>query len=564
MKPNRIISLVIMLAIVAGALVLAGRQEPASAQGQNLLTNPSFEGAYSSYIPQSDAQRQACPVGECTTAQMPAGWFPWWVIQTADDEPWENRMPEYKPVCPFEPCPYTDRLKDGPQALQYFTFHSTHTAGAYQRVNVPANANLKFSIWGMAWSSASDATFSDFPTTVNMRIGIDPTGDANPFSPNIVWSGYVNPYDAYVPFEVTATAQGSQVTVFMWSQPVEARKHNDIYWDGASLVVTGQGAPAPAPQPAASGGAQPAAPAPVRPAQIGPTPTPNADGVIQVEVAPGDTLWSIAARAGLTLDELLELNNLSRDSFINAGDIIIIGYGDGAAPAEEEEMAETAAAASEETESGAGEEAETAAGEESDAETAADGGEAVEEEAPAPPEPTATPQPTTGQICLRAFDDSNGDGFFNAGEPLKSDVAITIANGQTVVSNYITTGAEPFCIEGLETGTYRVSRSFAPGEIATGAADWGITLAPGMQVDVDFGSQIDETAAAPEEVAAVSADTAAAPAAETADTADVAVENAATAGNGSLLNWVVGIIVGVAVLLLLGVGFIVFSARRTG
>ena len=52
------------------------------------------------------------------------------------------------------------------------------------------------------------------------------------------------------------------------------------------------------------------------PAPAGPTPTPNADGVIIVEVRSGDSLWAIAARAGLTLDEAVRVmakTQLNRD-----------------------------------------------------------------------------------------------------------------------------------------------------------------------------------------------------------------------------------------------------------
>jgi hypothetical protein len=51
---------------------------PAEAQGGNLLTNPSFEGDYSSYIPETPQELADCPRNICTTAQMPSGWKPWW------------------------------------------------------------------------------------------------------------------------------------------------------------------------------------------------------------------------------------------------------------------------------------------------------------------------------------------------------------------------------------------------------------------------------------------------------------------------------------------------------
>jgi hypothetical protein len=41
-------------------------------------------------------------------------------------------------------------------------------------------------------------------------------------------------------------------------------------------------------------------------------------------VQPGQALWNIAAIYEISLDELLALNNLTRDSFINPGDELII------------------------------------------------------------------------------------------------------------------------------------------------------------------------------------------------------------------------------------------------
>jgi len=558
------------IALLLTVGLMAANQENVAAQGENLLANPSFEGAYSGFVPVTQEQNEACPHGVCTTAQMPAGWLPWWVPQQDTDEPWFNRMPEYKPVCPFDPCPFPERLKGGSQALQYFTFHSSHTAGVWQTVTVPANAVLKFSVWGQAWSSASDKTFSDFPSPVNMRIGIDPTGGNNPFSGSIVWSASTNPYDNYQLFEIEATAQGDKVTVFMWSQPTEARKHNDIYWDESSLVVVGQGAAVVSSGGGGGGGAVAAAPI-----QVGPTPTPNAQGEILVAVQPGDSIWGVAARSGITLDEILELNGLSRNDFVNAGDLLIVGYGENAnvdpvdttaeeTTTTEETTTEEATTEEASTDDGTTEEAAT-----DDTAVAEDGGETATEEEAAPeptavPEPTATPEPTGGTICLRAFDDTNQDASLGAGESLRTGVAIAVANGETIVSNYITNGAEPFCIEGLEAGAYRVTRSFTDNEVSTTAPDWAITLVDGGRIDIDFGSVIDTDAS--EEVAAVAEEaseetaTDASTETETEAMADGAVEDAESGTNW--INWVVGIIVGIALLLLVGVGLVVFSARR--
>ena len=233
----------VALMVILGASLISN----VSAQDNNLLANPSFEGGYSSFVPSPPIAD--CPHGVCTTAQMAAGWVPWWVSQTAEDPSWRNRMPEYKRA----EAPFLNRVHSGEAAQQYFTFGGSHTAGFFQRVQVPANANVTFAIWGQAWSNGAvwDAPDADHPTSVtptavNMRIGIDPTGGTNPFSPSIVWSGVANPYDAWAQFSVQARAQGDWVTVFTYSRQDEMRKHNDIYWDSASLTAAGF-VPAPAP-----------------------------------------------------------------------------------------------------------------------------------------------------------------------------------------------------------------------------------------------------------------------------------------------------------------------------
>ena len=241
MRSTRTLFLAVLFLAGLGLIYGPATERPVLAQGGNLLENPGFEGGVYTFVPDEyswlalyPSQREDCKLDTgvympCNTAQTPVGWVPWWISQSDEDPDWKNRMPEYKPADP----PFTNRIHSGNRAAQYFTFHGTHTAGLLQVVTVPANAMLRFSIWGQAWSSASDEVFSDFPTTVNMRIGIDPTGGTNPYSPAIVWSAYNQPYDAYQQFTVEAQAQGTTVTVFTISAPDEARKHNDIYWDDA-------------------------------------------------------------------------------------------------------------------------------------------------------------------------------------------------------------------------------------------------------------------------------------------------------------------------------------------
>lgn len=567
-------SILARLILPLAVLVALSAVSSAGAQSGNLLQNPSFEEGFYTFNPDDftwvalySSQRADCRTSDgqdlpCNTAQTPNGWIPWWISHAEGDPDWKNRMPEYKPAT----HPFANRLHHGNFAAQYFTFHSTHTAGLLQVVDVPANAEVQFSIWGQAWSSTSDSDFSDFPTPVNMRIGIDPTGNTNPYDPNIVWSDYKQPYDSYQQFTVEAQAQGDTVTVFTISSPDEARKHNDIYWDNASLVATGQGEAPPPPTATAgstdtggetdnSGDAdagdagdtgntdntsgETAPPAVAQGPAGAPTATPDAEGVIYYEAQDGDSYWSIAARHELTIDEIYELNNAGEGDFVQPGELIVIGHAEPPATP-------------------------TAEGEEAAAEPTATS---------APPTATPTPAPQTGEVCLVAYEDDNQNGQRDAGESLKGSVAFSIYDGQEVLVNYVTDGnSEPYCIE-LDNGNYRITRSSQPNETLTTDGEWAISVTAGSEQDFEFGSYTDGgdgvAALSSSDGEGADADGAGADSA-TADSAAMALpeENAAAEENsvddeGDVTRWVVIAAVVVAVLLFVGVLVIILSGRRS-
>ena len=301
-------------------------------QGENLLQNPGFEGAYSPWsgIPQ---------------IQMPAGWVPWWADNSGDDPDWANHRPEWKPA---EAQYYPTRVHSGERALQWFKSYATFWAGAYQQVNVPENAQLRFSAYGFGWSCADwemcrDASSYE-PANMRMRIGIDPTGGTSPWSASIVWSPTASPVWAWEYFQVEATAQGGTITVFLYANPDWPKQNQDSYYDDASLVVIGD-APPPAPTTAPE---NPAAPPPSQPAPA-PVPvvtaTPQADGSIIHTVQSGETAWSIAARYGISIDELNAWNNLG--AFIQPGQQLLVRQATGEAPTEEPTPEPSGEAASE-------------------------------------------------------------------------------------------------------------------------------------------------------------------------------------------------------------------------
>ena len=185
-------------------------------------------------------------------------------------------------------------------------------------------------------------------------------------------------------------------------------------------------------------------------AQSDPLPTPDAEGIIYIEVQSDDSLWSIAARAGLSLAELLELNGLGEDAVIQPGDRLVVGRVT-PMPTETPEPTVTATLP--------------------------------------PPTPLPTEGPNKTAVCLLAFDDINQDGIQDANEPLKAGVVFTVFNDAAVVGNYVTDAlSEPYCLEGLQPGNYQITRSVGDNETLTTDGNWRLLLAKDAVLTQAFGS----------------------------------------------------------------------------
>ena len=183
-----------------------------------------------------------------------------------------------------------------------------------------------------------------------------------------------------------------------------------------------------------------------------PTATPDANGVIYAEVLPNDSLWGIAARAGISLTELLTLNNLAENALIQPGDLLIVGMVATPTP----EATPTTAATRE------------------------------------PPTPTATvPPPPPTVICLVAFTDENGNGEREPSESLQAGVAFTVFTSESVIANYVTDGvSEPYCLTDLAAGNYQVTRSVGRDETLSNSGNRTVILAAGDQVMLGFGGYL--------------------------------------------------------------------------
>jgi hypothetical protein len=247
---------IIATAWIIALLLLTGPATVVEAQSPvNLLVNPGFEG--NTYKTEA--------LGTSLSSNMVEGWLPWSVLGDAT----VNREVEYK-VIDAAASGDTYRVHGGNMAQKFFTTWGTHTAGMYQRVRVPAGSQVTFSIWVQVYSGERDLLsggepISDLqwpknrhdrrgPGFYRASAGIDPTGNTPagfgaPPSAATVWSEPVTEfetrrvtengvaYDAWVQLEVSAIAQGEWVTVYTRGMPEYAVKHNDSFWDDASLVA---------------------------------------------------------------------------------------------------------------------------------------------------------------------------------------------------------------------------------------------------------------------------------------------------------------------------------------
>jgi hypothetical protein len=158
-----------------------------------------------------------------------------WITERLDptgDGDWPNFRPEYKPA-----APWANRIQAGTNAQQYFTRFAVHSAGVYQQVDV-TGGQLTLTAWGQVWSSDEPCQPPDAscnPTEMRLQVGLDPTGGLNPASSQVVWSGAANPVDAYQPLSVSTAAAGPLATVYLKSNPLQPRSHNDVYWDSVTL-----------------------------------------------------------------------------------------------------------------------------------------------------------------------------------------------------------------------------------------------------------------------------------------------------------------------------------------
>jgi hypothetical protein len=470
------ILLVAMLLGTAPVVSLAAPDPSRPVQeGQELLQNPGFEGI--TCAPGSGGgwcndnwtrdTFDGVPRAEIFT---PQGWVTFW---SEGKNPADGRKfgrPECKVIPnadPFVGPPA--RVRSGKYSVMQFGFFRAIDSGLYQVITgLSPHATVQLSAYAHAWTcddDEHDALSCGDKYQMLFQVGIDPNGGTDPWSPNVVWaSGY-----SYDEFRLIGPVQAQvgdagMATVFLRATAKWAYKHNDIYWDDASLVYTTPPAtptntPLPPPPTATPG----PSPTPL------PPPTPRPDGASVHIVQAGDTLFGIALMYGVDPDQIRKLNatSLGANDMIWPGQELVISL-------------------------------------------------PSKTPTPTPPPEPPTPVPTsapespgTGEgaggaaVCVLAYHDRNADTFrADETEELLPNAEFVLANASGVLSRYTSDGiSEPYCFTGLAAGAYRVIQNAPPGYEPSGPAESPVAVAEGTSLDIQFGNVRSESLAAPGETA---------------------------------------------------------------
>ena len=191
----------------------------------------------------------------------------------------------------------------------------------------------------------------------------------------------------------------------------------------------------------------------VPPAQPTPflTPTPGPDGRIIYIVQPGDSLWDIAAIAGISVEELRARNGLQPEDYINPGMQLELGFGGPAEP------------------------------------TSIPGIEPTETPIPLTP----TPVFGTGEICILLFVDRNGNARLDEDEEPLVGGQVSVADVSGQLTGEYTTDLNPegHCFLDVENGDYNVSAAVPPDHNPTTTMNLPVRLEPGDIKYVQFGAQ---------------------------------------------------------------------------
>ena len=195
------------------------------------------------------------------------------------------------------------------------------------------------------------------------------------------------------------------------------------------------------------------------------TPTPNADGKIIYTVADGDNCTRIFLLTGISIEDIILLNNLDEDCSISPNQQLLLA-------------------------------------------TVAPPTATQEGPTPTPTQAPPTPTPFAGmaEVCVSLFEDLDGNQMRTTGEFYLAGGVVSINNREGSFSQtWNTIGGDPDlvdlnCLESVPEGEYNLSMGIPAGYNATTTLNYALTVTAGDIVVVDFGAQPSTQASPTEEV----------------------------------------------------------------
>ncbi len=137
------------------------------------------------------------------------------------------------------------RVLVGSQALYISGGNKVFDGGVFQQVAVAENKAVCLTGFAHAWSAhRSDDVFhstlntEDDRKNIGFQLGIDPTGQTNPWLPSVIWGPVVNLYDTYQAIPgVRALSPNNSVTVYVRGYSRWRFDHNDLFFDDIRLIT---------------------------------------------------------------------------------------------------------------------------------------------------------------------------------------------------------------------------------------------------------------------------------------------------------------------------------------
>ena len=112
--------------------------------------------------------------------------------------------------------------------------------------------------------------------------------------------------------------------------------------------------------------------------------------------------------------------------------------------------------------------------------------------------PTVTPTPNTGIIAGQVWNDLNGNGLKDIGEPGLPGATITLKDKfNNELQSWVTAGNGIFQFSGLVPGTYIVSETNPPEFVSTTPDEWWVNVIANWTVTMNFGDWIPAPTATP-------------------------------------------------------------------